>query len=55
MYRIQYREFSSNIIELGIEENGKLKWYPYLAPLCKKVEGDDLCIKVLNFLTKNYE
>ena len=52
LYRIQKREYSSNIIEKGVEEDNKIKWYPYIAPLCSKKEGDIICEKILKMLEK---
>lgn len=53
MYRIQKREFSSNIIEKKVQ--GKDKWIPFLAPLIRKVEGDKVVEKILKQLNnENY-
>jgi hypothetical protein len=46
-YRIQERKYSSNIIEKKV---GKDKWTPYLAPLVKKEEGDELVLKLIEVL-----
>ena len=52
-YRIQKREYSSNIIEKGVEEDNKIKWYPYIAPLCNKKEGDVVCEQIMKFYEKD--
>ncbi len=52
-YRIQKRKYSSNIIEIGVlDENNKIKWTPYIAPLISKVEGDIVAERILELLTK---
>ena len=48
IYRIQVRKHSSNIIEAS-DNNGKT-WFPYLAPLIGKKEGDKLVDNLLKFL-----
>ena len=53
-YRIQKREFSSNIIEKRtVTEKGKEKWIPFIAPLCRKDEGDELTKILIDFANSN--
>lgn len=47
-YRIQYRKYSSNIIEKKVDD----KWIPFIAPLVKKTEGDLICNTLLEELKK---
>lgn len=46
-FRIQKRKFSSNVIESS--KDGE-KWTVYLIPSIKKIEGDPLCMLLLNLL-----
>ena len=48
-YRIQQRRGSSNIIEKKIVTEGKEKWIPYIAPLCRKEEGDVVAELILKY------
>lgn len=50
MYRIRKRLYSSNIIEKGVEEDDEIKWFPFIAPLVNKKEGDELCEKLIKLL-----
>ena len=45
-FRIQKRLASSNIIERSLD--GKTNWTPFIAPLCKKSEGDKICEEFMN-------
>lgn len=49
-FRIQEREYSSNIVERGILLDNKIKWTPYLAPLVRKEEGDKLCDNLMRVI-----
>ena len=49
-YRIQKRKYSSNVIEKGEIINGKLKWSVHICPTRKKVEGDIVCERLVNYL-----
>ena len=46
MYRIQKRTYSSNIIEKKVNNS----WQPWIAPLCKKEEGDIICEQIIDNL-----
>lgn len=49
-YRIQKRKFSANIIEKGVEVDGKISWSPYLGIFHSKKEADSTTEKVMEFL-----
>lgn len=49
MYRIQKREFSSNVLEKKHTIKGKEKWVVFIAPLEEKKKGDDECERLLDF------
>lgn len=46
-YRIQERKFSSNIVEVKKPDGN---FIPYIAPLCRKDEGDEISSKLVGFL-----
>lgn len=49
-FRIQKRKGASNIVEKRIvTEEGKEKWIPYIAPLCRKEEGDIIAELILKY------
>lgn len=52
MYRIQQRLYTSNIIEKNIGTSENPKWIPFVAPLCKKEQGDSLCEFIFNSILK---
>lgn len=55
-YRIQTRKGSSNIIEKRfVTVEGKEKWIPFIAPLCRKEEGDEVAELLLEFVNNNNE
>lgn len=55
LLRIKERLYSSNIIERGIKlPDGKVKWEPFIAPLCKKEEGDVICNDLYIKLLEKY-
>lgn len=51
VYRIQERQYSSNIIEGGYTKDGKLIYEPVVASLLNKKEGDILCEKLYKYLS----
>jgi len=51
MYRIQYRDYSSNVIE-RLKPGTTKTWEVYLCPTVKKVEGDKLVKKLLPLLSE---
>ena len=50
--RIQKRKYSSNIVEKNIGDDEKPKWIPYIAPLIKKEEGQEIEIPSENQKSK---
>ena len=49
-FRIQERKYSSNIIEIRVVNEGRERWIPYVAPLCKKKDGDVVADQILKYL-----